>query len=122
MVHEMPVRHFSSSSQAMMVDLKAGGGIRAALLGFSEEDIDPLRSMNANQRVASDIAIRSGPDAENATKSIFPKTARIKSEICAPSLYEKRTIEMTLIHELWRAGSFAIPSIEQPHVQLQSPA
>jgi hypothetical protein len=56
------------------------------LLRFLEEDIDSLRSLNANPRAASDSAIRAGPIRKR--KSIF-LTARIKLRYAAPSLYER---------------------------------
>jgi len=51
------------------------------LLRFLEEDIDPLRSLNANQRVASDIghSIRSDPK----TQEHFPNRSD-KTQICGP--------------------------------------
>jgi hypothetical protein len=51
------------------------------LLRFLEDDIDPLRSLNANPRAASDVgySIRSDPK----TQEHFPNSSD-KTQICGP--------------------------------------
>ena len=80
--NEWTVHLFSSSLQAMMFEARRTRG----LLRFLEEEIDPLRSLNANPRAVSDIgySIRSDPK----TQEHF-LTARIKLGYAASSLYER---------------------------------
>lgn len=63
----------------MMLDLKAWERGTGGLLRFLEEDIDPLRSLNANPQAVSDIdySIRSDPK----TQEHFPNSSD-KTRIC----------------------------------------